>query len=421
MDYQEDFTKFLNTLNPWWKNKDFRFEVVQRQFSAKKLLKRNDHMIDILIGSRRVGKTYLLYTIINELLNKQVNPKNILFLTAELPETQKNGLLNTIEHFKSLNYTHEQKQLYVFVDEVQELENWQKQLKLLYDSTNIKFFISGSSSLLITQGTAKLAGRFVLHRILPLNFKEFLDFSNIDYTKEKKQLLNDSLKSYLLYGGYPEFVLKRPQNPAYLKQLVDTTLYRDLIENYGIRNPSVLESILEALADKMTNQVSNRSIATQVDIDDETAKLYLQYLQDIFLIYPVFRKAASHKRSKGYSPKYYFNDTGILNLVGIRSRIGHLLENAIFLKLLNDSHGEKYHIFYDMISGAEIDFDTKKQSYEIKSKQLSIGEIVSIRENILETHNGPKNLTIIMPDITDEHINFDKRIKFIDPVNFLLN
>ncbi len=97
------------------------------------------------------------------------------------------------------------------------------------------------------------------------------------------------------------------------------------------------------------------------------------------------------------------------------------MENAIFLILLNDSQGEKYHIYYDMISGSEIDFDTKKHAYEIKSKQLTIEKIVNIRKNILETHNGPKNLTIIMPDITNEHINFDKRIKFIDPVDFLLN
>lgn len=156
---------------------------------------RKDRLIDILIGARRVGKTYILYSVVNRLLKHGISPKKIIFLSADLREVKEAGLRQIITDVIKLNKCKIGDSLHILVDEIQELDNWQSDLKTLYDHTKIKFYISGSSSLILTQKTSKLTGRYFLQKILPLSFSEFLNFNGVVVSRlsknKKKNLLEE--------------------------------------------------------------------------------------------------------------------------------------------------------------------------------------------------------------------------------------
>lgn len=415
MKYSEEFSQFLEITNPWWLDYSFRFKVTKRPDYIRKLTS-NPNLIKILIGARRVGKTSLLYSLINYYLDKNFDASKIIYLNADLREIQELGVRSTLEHIvKKFGHNLSKDVLFVFIDEIQELTNWQNELKLFYDSTKIHFFISGSSATLLTQKSARLTGRFSLNRILPLSLREYELF------KRKKISTHDKpefLERYLLSGGYPEKIGK--YMPGYLRDVIDSTLYRDLLDLYGIRQPSILEDILRLLADKITTPVSSNKIGKDLRIDNETAANYLRYLEAVYLIYPLYRSAGSNRKSRLSPPKYYFNDTGVANELGIRVRIGHLAENAVFLELLRRQEtAERYRLYYDIIDGQEFDFFDGKHLYEVKVDEINM--------DILSQYELQGRMKVALPNpiiLTGSKINETLQLSgvdldFIDLYDFL--
>lgn len=402
MEERYTLKEFLRGINRWWEDEKFRFDVIEREEYMGILEKNPSRLIDILIGARRVGKTSLVHSYINRLLEK-VDSKTVIYLPADLKEIRERGIRKILEIVsKDFKYDIFKKQLYVFVDEVQEIPEWQREVKFLYDNTKIRFFLTGSSSLILKEETSKLTGRFLLHQILTLRYPEFLRFRKLESSEK-------NLMEYLNKGGYPEYVLN--QSIDYLQQAVESTLYRELLEIYGIRNPSILKNLLGYLTDKVTNPVSANRIAVDLKIDDKTAKFYLEYLESVYLIYPVYRYGRSHKKTKGSLPKYYFNDNGVLSLFGVRDRLGHLVENAVFLELLRKERAELSNIYYDVINENEVDFRVGQNLYEVKAKEMSESEILKyegIKENI-NIVSLEKQKDIYLPNL-----------KYVDLEDFLL-
>lgn len=368
MDKNNPYLQFVQSINPWWKNKGYRHDLVEREYYLDNL-DLNNRFIKIFTGARRVGKTFLLFSLVNKLLDAGYSPKRIVFLNADLREIQEVGLRKSLEILQNENKLDLfNKETVVLIDEVQELDDWQNDLKLFYDSTKIQFIISGSSATLLTEKSSKLTGRFQLIRVLPLSLAEYIKFNKISVLgKNKNQILND----YLLNGGYPEKLTRR--FPGYLKDIVDSTVYRDLLSTYRIRNPEKLVEILKLLADKITTPVSKNTISKDIKIDDEAAYNYLKYLEAVYIIFPLYRASASNRISFNHSPKYYFNDTGILNELSIRPRIGHLAENAVFLEFLRRNYRqEKYNLYYDVIGSQEYDFNDSGKLFEVKFDDTEI-------------------------------------------------
>jgi predicted AAA+ superfamily ATPase len=361
-------TSYLPTINPWWENEKFRHKVIERPRYVNVENLTEDRLIKIFIGSRRVGKTNLLYSIINHLLEQDINPRHILYLTGELRELENSRLLDVVSDFQSSMQIKRHEKFYLIVDEVQEIAHWQKDLKFLYDNLNIKIYATGSSSLVLSAGASKLTGRFYLDHVFPLSFEEYLTFKKQTYPKSGK-LRVEITEEYLHSGGYPEFVLNN--KPDYLRQVVESTLYRDLLTLYGVRNPQLLKDLLYYLSDKVTTPVSAKTVEKDLKVSDETVRFYLKYLQDVYLIYPAYKFGASHRITKSSNPKYYFNDTGILHTITLNKRISHLAENAVFLKLLSMSKSKedsKIRYFVSKTS-QEVDFiDDEKKLYEVKYK-----------------------------------------------------
>jgi predicted AAA+ superfamily ATPase len=418
MKYSDEFTYFLETTNPWWEDKNFRFNLIKRDFYLDTIINDNK-LIKSLVGARRVGKTSILFTIINELLTQGINPKKIIYLNSDLREIKETGIRNTLEHIKAIfSLDLVKDELFILIDEIQELSDWQNEIKFLYDSTKIRFYISGSSATLLAQKTSKLTGRYELIRVLPLSLKEYIKFNKLKTNSGDKQAI---LENYLLNGGYPEKVGKNM--PGYLKEIVDNTLYRDLLETYKIRNPRVLEDILKLLADKITTPVSSNRIAKDLKIDNETAANYLKYLEAVYLVYPLYRNSGSNRISLNYPPKYYFNDTGILNELGIRPRIGYLAENAVFIEFLRRQFSsEKYSLFYEVIEDQEFDFGDGKNIFEVKFKHKTEDNL-DLLDYELKNSTSPditKPIIIGNIDIKREITNKGINVSFKELYDFLI-
>lgn len=360
MKYTEDMDDFLHQFNPWWKKKSFRFSVNERSYYLDHLISNENKLVKILIGARRVGKTSILYSLINRLLRKGINSQNIIFISGDLIELQKLGVRSIIEHIaKSNNLNLREDKIYLIIDEVQEIKDWHRDIKLYYDNLNMSIFLSGSSASVLAKDTSKLTGRYQLFRVLPLSFKEYIEF------RKTKKITNKLLEEYLIDGGYPE--KGQHHLPGYLQDIIESTLYRDLLGEYGIRTPEILLDLLKFLADKITTPVSQNRIARDLGIDKNTAGNYLNYLQAVYIIFPLYRNAGSNRISKNYPPKYYFNDTGILKTLSIRTRFGHLAENAVFLELIRRQYQrERYELFYEVVDKQEYDFGHKDDLYEVK-------------------------------------------------------
>lgn len=357
MNLNSELKITLSELNPWWSDDKFKFNVKSRS-SFEKLIHNTSNIIDVLIGARRVGKTSIMKNIINHLLDSGINPHQIVYFVSDARVSKNVVPEDIINHVRSIFKINLTKKIYLFLDEVQDMQDWQRSVKYLYDNSNIKIYITGSSSLILRSETSKLTGRFILHEVLGLSFMEYLEFTNQKLFKTQSK--NTQLVTeYLQIGGYPEYVLNGDKQV--LSNIIESTLYRDLISQYGIRNLSFLKDLLDYLADKVTNGVGNHNIAKDLKVDDETAKFYLKYLQDVYLIYPVYRKGKSNKISKSSIPKYYFNDTGVLNLRSLSPKIGQLAENAAYLHLRRKAFSKEYSdIFYNEINGVEVDFDNRQ-------------------------------------------------------------
>jgi len=373
--------KWLEKICPWWMDKKFRFETIRRDDYVDELFKDN-RLIAMLTGPRRIGKTFIMYSVVNELLKKGVSGNKIVFFTGEAREIEEYKLNKVIEEYLTKFKFSYKDRLYFFIDEVQEIKNWQKIIKYYYDISNFKFYLSGSSSLILNEHTSKLTGRFLRWRVLPLSFSEWLKFKKI------KKVTENAVEDYLFEGGYPEYVLNG--NTDYLRQAIESTLYRDLLSFYGIRNPAFLEDLLKYLADMVTNPVSLLKIKKDLKVDEKTARFYIKYLEDVFLVHSVFRQGRSNRIVKNSLPKYYFGDTGVLNILTINKKIGHLAENAVYLHLLRKKTDwtERPEIFYDYFDSKEVDFLVKDKKYEVKyrdeisSKDIrdyeQVGEMVNI-------------------------------------------
>jgi uncharacterized protein len=354
---ETELDKTLTELNPWWDNPNYRNKVFSR--SSFSYLKENGtELIDVFIGARRVGKTSIMQDIINNLLDSGIKSSQIVYFVTDARITE-NLIPEDIIRFVRKKYNiKESKKVYLFLDEIQDMQDWQRGVKYLYDNSNIKIYITGSSSLILRAETSKLTGRFLLHEVLSLSFREYLEFTK-QKTFKSQSKNTELVTKYLETGGYPEYVLGGERQV--LSGIIESTLYRDLVSQYGIRNPMFLKDLLDYLADKVTNTVSNQGIAKDLKVNDDTAKFYLKYLQDVYLIYPLFRKTRSHKITKSSVPKYYFNDTGVISLRAISPKIGSLAENAVYLHLRRKASSKEHtDIYYGEVNGVEIDFETKE-------------------------------------------------------------
>lgn len=322
-----------------------------------------NNLIKVLIGQRRVGKSYILRQIIQMLMNQKINQKNIFYLNKELID------FDTIKTYKDLSnlideYTKKLKpkgKIYIMLDEIQGIEQWEKIVNSLSQDYKKQYevFITGSNSNLLSGELATyLSGRSISFEILPFLFDEYIEYFNLKKNKE-------NYLSYLQTGGLPELYRLQDEETKmnYISSLKSTILLKDIVARFSIKDVNLLEDLFTFLTDNIGNLFSVNKIVQYLDshkrkTNYETIANYMDYLKQSFLIHEVERYDIKGKSLLAGNKKYYLNDLAFRNYLssGFDEGIGKKLENSLYIYY----RALGYQIYIGSIGKEEVDFIIEK-------------------------------------------------------------
>ena len=337
--------------NPWWED-SFQFvEAKPREKYLATLRKNIDNKyIVMLTGLRRVGKTTLMKLIVKQLLKQNVDSKHILYISLDDYLLDKKSIIDIVNEYRQILKIKIEEKIYLFLDEVTYKDNYNIQLKNLYDLHNAKIFVASSSGSMLRDKKASLTGRAINLEISPLDFEEYLLFKEITMKKRDKQLYKAYFLDYCKDGGMPENVL----NPSreYLMNLVEDIIQKDITAFYSLKNHQLMRDYFSLLMERSGKQLSINKIANILSISPDTSKRYLGYFELSYLIHLLPRWGGTNQRLLS-AKKIYASDLGIKNLfIGARD-LGSYFENYIYLFLKN-----KKRLYYLYENSTEIDFYT---------------------------------------------------------------
>jgi len=327
----------------------------------------NLNQIISLKGLRRVGKSTLIKQIIGELLRKKVNPKNILYFSFDQPTVIENyQTLEKIIQFyfeKIINqkiYKLKEK-VYIFFDEIQVIPFWQDILKRYYDiNQNIKFIVSGSSSLFINEKSKEsLAGRIFERDLLPLSFFEYQKLSkNVDFI------------DYLNFGQFPELLKIEDKNKKveYLKEwVIGKILEVDIVKIYGVRKAFDFERLFWSLLPNTGQIINSKKLLVDLQMKKATLFKYLSILEKSLLIDKILNLSGSFRSEKRLLRKFYPSSTNFLSLIPEVINLGFKVES--YVSQILKKRTKKIFLYH--IRGKEIDFllPDEKIAIEVKYQE----------------------------------------------------
>lgn len=347
-------------------------------------------IIKMLTGQRRVGKSYILLQTI-EAIQQLDNAANILYINKE------DFLFDDVQtaedlHKYVLQHTKANVKNYVFIDEIQEIVDFEKALRSLLLRPEYDLYCTGSNAHILSGELATyLSGRYIEFSIYSLSYNEFLQFQQLEDT-------NENLHKYLKYGGLPylkHVALEDEIVFNYLKGVYNTVIYRDLIQRYEIRNTAFLENLVKFLADNTGQMFSAKKISDylksqQIHMSVSQIINYLDYLANTFLIRKVKRMDIIGKKIFEIGEKFYFEDLGLRHTINgyKQNDIAKILENVVFEHLLFCG----YDVKVGQIGDVEIDFvcerDGEKQYVQVayllhdeKTVEREFGNLLKIKDN----------------------------------------
>jgi len=272
----------------------------------------NQKLIKVLTGQRRVGKTYVLQLVAEEIKNNSPDA-NVIYIDKEKYEFD--YMKSHTELMAYINIHKTEGMNYVFIDEVQDIEGFEKVLRSLYNEDNFDLYCTGSNAKVFSSELATfLSGRQISFHIGSLSFKEFCLFHKVEPT-------NETLVKYLKMGGMP-YLIHLPDDDKtrfeYLANIYSTILYRDVVNRHQIRDPRFLNDLLKYVADNIGNIFSANKISVYLKnqkVNKNVALIldYLTYIEDAFFINKVQRTDIQGKRQFEIGEKYYFEDIGLRN------------------------------------------------------------------------------------------------------------
>lgn len=293
---------------------------------------------------------------------------------------------------------------YLILDEIQQVDSWEKVVNSFLVDYNVDVYITGSNAyLLSSELSTLLSGRYVEIKMLPLSFKEYLDFIEFN----PKENVTDKFNEYLRYGGLPtitDLLDNKDTIGPFLEGIYNTVLMKDVIERNEVRDAALLENILKFIAANVGNIVSTNKISSYLTssgrkTSSETVDNYLKMLENAFIIYKVNRFDLKGKVFLKTLEKYYMVDTGIRNkLTGLGDTdYGHILENVVFLELLRRG----YEVSIGKIGTLEVDFVAVNENEKI---------YIQVSATILDESTRNRELKPLL-DIKD---NYPKYILTMD-------
>jgi predicted AAA+ superfamily ATPase len=361
----------------------------------------NKELIKVFVGQRRVGKSYLMKMTSNY-IQKQNKQANIIFIDKEQYE------FDSIKDYHALityveSNLHKTKKNYLFIDEVQEIDGFEKALRHFQNKNSVDIYCTGSNAEILSGELATLlSGRYITIQVNSLSYIEFLEFNKLIDN-------DDNLYKYLKWGGLP-FIKNLEKNDEvifdYLSNILSTIIYKDILYRYKIRNVEFFDRLILYIAANTGNLITSKKISDylksqKTDISSKVILAYLRYLQNAFLVYKLKRVDVNSKKVFEINDKYFFEDWGLRNAI---LGLGHFsipdtLENAVFshLKQLG------YNVSIGVLKNLEIDFIAQKENNII---YIQVAYIISDKK-VREREFG--NLELIKD-------NYPKYVVSLDPV-----
>ena len=362
-------------------------QLLEREIIRKIKIFIDSEDVIVLHGARQVGKTSILRYLQNELTTQK---KNVLYIDLEdlrFVELLNSGVEDLIRYLKEKNFLNKSL-LYLFIDEIQYLNNPSNFLKLMHDhyAGKIKLFVSGSSSFEIkSKFKESLVGRTINFEIYPLSFREFLFFKGYKINLHKEILsgltieeLKKLYKEYVLYGGYPAIVLEEDvsKKELHLQQIVHTYIRKDIRDLANIKDILKFNKLLEILSEQSGKLLNVVELASTARLSRATIENYLFLMENTYIL-RLLRPFSYNLRSELFkTPKVFFCDTGIANLLWLKTFsktiLGNMFETSIFSELIKRKTNEEL-FFWRTQDKKEIDFIMKKGKkilpVEVKLKQ----------------------------------------------------
>ena len=344
----------------------------------------------VLTGQRRVGKSFLLYQLIEEILGEEPDA-NIIYINLE---DFAFSSLQTAEDLHSYIISHSKEKVknYIFIDEIQDIPGFEKVIRSLLLNEDNDIYITGSNAKMLSGELATyLSGRYIEFKIYSLSYSEFLEFHGLTESETSYEL-------YSRYGGLP-YLLNLPLEDEtvneYLKSVYSTIVFRDVVSRYKLRNTLFLEKLIQFLSENIGNLFSAKNISDYLKSQHTTISVnqiqsYTEYLNNAFLIHRVERYDLIGKRVFEIGEKYYFENMGIRNIV-IGYRItdkAKILENLVYNHLLYKGYDIKVGYYGDK----EIDFIGEKNGEKLyiqvalkidsdKTAEREFGNLLKIQDN----------------------------------------
>lgn len=398
-------------------------KIVERTEYIEELKKWKDkNLIKVITGIRRCGKSTLFRLYIEYLKGLKIDDEHIISINLE-------SLDYDFKDYRELyNYIiskiNDDKKHYVFLDEIQNIEEFQKAVDGLYIKENIDIYITGSNAFLLSGELATLlTGRYVEIKMLPLSFKEYV--SGFENNSNYQSLFLDYMKNGGMPGVLSILDLDIDGINTYLDSIFSTVIVKDIMARNKIVNKTLLENIIKFIFDSIGSVISTKKISDTltskgISISNHTVENYIRSFVESYLIYKAERFDVKGKKLLSRDYKYYVVDTGLRSyLLGKKadSDMGHILENIVYLELIRRG----YRVYVGKVNNTEIDFVAENRdgikyfqvALTVRDEKVLERELRSLKNT--EDHY-PKYLITMDMDLTADYEGITK----INVVDWLL-
>ncbi len=421
----------IEILQEWnfWKREQFtgffRYNYIPR---LKKLLKTNQ--VITITGPRRAGKSFIMKQTAKELIKTGIPAGNILIVNLEDPRFTEKGykLLERI-YETYLEFLCPAGMPFIFLDEVQEIDGWERWVRMMHELRKAKIIVSGSNAKLLSRelGTL-LTGRHLDLTVFPLSFEEFLGFNKVRL-KDRMDVISRRieikgfLRKYLEFGAFPEVVLSAEKKDILLNYFGDI-VNKDLMIRFRVRKQGELNSLVNFYMSNISSLTTFRAMGKYLNLSPDTIEKFSSYIEQVYLIFFLKRFSFKLKEQQKSPRKVYAVDTGLSNVIGFRfsENIGRAAENVVFLKLKSRTFADpaKEIYYWKDEHHREVDFVVKERTKikeliqvcwnpgEIKTKQRETRSLLKAMREL-----NCENASIITEEYAGEEKLKGKRIKFI--------
>ena len=382
--------------------------MIIRERYLKEIRKFYDQdLIKVIIGIRRCGKSVLMKQIIDELKTKGIDEEHIIYINFEDYDYDIYTDSHKFHDFVKAKIK-DNKKYYLFFDEIQNVDKWEKVINSFKATLNVSIFLTGSNSDILSGELAThISGRYVSFKISPFSFKEVCELKNV-LDKNKYELL-DVFEEYVKWGGLPQVFMQVDDmsKKTYLTDVYNSIIVKDIVTRFNVKDVDLLNRIITYILTTPANTFSAESLSKYFEsisrsVSLETIYNYIDYITRAMLIEKSSRYDIRGKRILTGKYKYYLTDLGFTNILseGKKEQLGAYLENIVYNELINRG----YTVYIGTNDASEVDFIATRFQEKI---YIQVAYLLANEETITREFNAFNNIKDNYPKYVISLDNFD--------------